>query len=76
MLGLKMKLIAAAVVVAVIGILAWQVKYWHDAYVTATSPFVAEQQPHVVTTAPFDTSRDSSDKHRAHFRIVRGDTAT
>ncbi|KKN63173.1 hypothetical protein LCGC14_0504430 [marine sediment metagenome] len=66
MFGLKAKLIGLAVVVAVIGVLAWQVKYWHGAYVVAKQAFVVEQLAHEVTAKSF-----SSYKLNAEAQVAR-----
>jgi len=76
MLGLKFKLIAAVAVVAVIGVLAWQVKYWHGAYVTAKAAFEVSESQHKVTTASFKSYRENAENDLAKLRTVSGELDT
>lgn len=69
-------MIGLGVMILIMGVLAWQVKYWHGAYVTAKIAHVAEQQAHAVTTASFDKYIDNAENDLAKLRTVSGELGT
>ncbi len=76
MFGLKAKLIGLGVMVLIMGVLAWQVKYWHGAYVVAKAAFEVSESQHKVTTASFKSYRENAENDLAKLRTVSGELNT
>ncbi len=72
----KAKMIALGAMILIMGVLAWQVKYWHGAYVTAKAAFEVSESQHKVTTASFKSYRENAENDLAKLRTVSGELDT